>query len=268
MVTDQQEVTQVMGSQVQVAAGGIPTTIDREGRPSRWRRIRVWTLRLLAVAILLPVIQVALLRVIDPPFTAMMVFQSFEHLFAGESPFWSHDNVDRTDISRHMLAALVAAEDQRFWQHNGFDFKAIEQAQRDHARRPKKPMRGASTITQQVAKNVFLPPWRSFIRKGVEAYYTVLIEFMWPKERILEMYANIAEFAPGVYGVEEGAAFHFKKTADQLSPQQAALMAAVLPNPKRWKASKPSPYIRRRAARIQRQMYGIPTTDEEEGEPD
>ena len=268
-MTEQEQLTPVRNSQVLTAAGGVPEGVGRSKTgSSTWKRVRKWVLWVLLVACFGPVIQVALLRVIDPPFTAMVCFQSLSNLFSGEDLFWSHDNVDRDEMSRHVLAALVAAEDQRFWQHQGFDFKAIEQAQRDHERRLTRPLRGASTISQQVAKNLFLPPWRSFIRKGVEAYYTVLIEFMWPKERILEMYANIAEFAPGVYGVEAGARHHFNKSAKQLSPRQSALMAAVLPNPKRWTASKPSPYIRRRAARIQRQMYGIPTSVEEEGDPD
>jgi monofunctional biosynthetic peptidoglycan transglycosylase len=129
-------------------------------------------------------------------------------------------------------------------------------------------MRGASTISQQVAKNLFLPPIHSFIRKGVEAYYTVLIEFFWSKERILEMYGNIVELAPNVYGVEEGARYHFHKRAENLSTSEAAQLAAVLPNPIRWSASKPSAYIRRRESRIIRQMRGFPVTEEDDGEPD
>jgi monofunctional biosynthetic peptidoglycan transglycosylase len=198
----------------------------------------------------------------------MMVFRMFDHLFAGESVLWSHSNMSRGEISPYLYSAVVAGEDQRFFSHHGFDMVEIEKAQQAHARHPKRPMRGASTISQQVAKNLFLPPWHSFIRKGVEAYYTVLIELMWPKERILQMYANIAEFAPNVYGAEAGARFHFKRGASLLSQQQAAQMAAVLPNPTRWSASHPSGYIQRRAARILRQMRGMPTDEEEDGEPD
>lgn len=224
--------------------------------------------KLLALAIVIPIIQVASLRFIDPPMTTMMFFKAIGHLFSGEQVFWSHDNIDRSEMSRYVLMALVSGEDQRFWQHSGFDFKAIEEAQRYNERHPNRNMRGASTISQQVAKNLFLPPWRSFIRKGIEAYYTVLIEFMWPKHRILEMYANIAEFAPSVYGAQAAAEHHFKRDAGKLTAQQAALLAAVLPNPERWSASKPTSYIRRRAARIQRQMAGIPASIEEDGDPD
>ncbi len=198
----------------------------------------------------------------------MMVFRMFDHVFAGESVTWSHTNMGRTEISPYVYSAVVAGEDQRFYQHHGFDMVEIEKAQAAHTRHPKRPMRGASTISQQVAKNLFLPPCHSFIRKGIEAYYTVLIEFMWPKERILQTYANVAEFAPNVYGAEAGALFHFKRHAAQLSQQQAAQMAAVLPNPQRWSASHPSAYIQRRASRILRQMRGMPSDEEEDGEPD
>lgn len=241
---------------------------DASPKPSLGRRIFSFAWKALVFLIVFPVIQVAILRFIDPPLTTMMMFKAVEHLFEGEKVFWSHDNVDRSEMSKYTLMALVSAEDQRFWQHSGFDFKAIEEAQRYNERHPTKNMRGASTISQQVAKNLFLPPWRSIIRKLAEAYYTVLIELMWPKHRILEMYANVAEFAPSVYGAQAGAEHHFKKDAIKLTAQQAALMAAVLPNPERWSASKPTSYIRRRAARIQRQMSGIPTTLEEDGAPD
>ena len=204
----------------------------------------------------------------DPPITAMMVFQSIDRLFAGENILWHHTNLDRPEIPSAILSAVVAAEDQRFFAHNGFDLVEIAKVQREAERRNRPPKRGASTISQQVAKNLFLPPWRNFVRKGIEAYYTVLIELLWPKERILEMYANIVEFAPGVYGVEAAAKHHFKKPARKLSAMQCALLASVLPNPKRWSASKPSGYIQRRAGRIVRQMRGIPTSEDEDGDPD
>lgn len=248
-----------------MTAGGVTTDPDpsRKEIPKRHPVLK-WALRILVAIIVIPIIQVALLRFIDPPLTAMMFFKAMENVFSGERVVWSHDNVSRDEIHRSFYSALVAAEDQRFWQHNGFDLKEIDKAQRDHERRPKKPMRGASTISQQVAKNLFLPPWRSFIRKGIEAYYTLLIELMWPKQRILHMYANIVELAPNVYGAQEGARHHFKRSAKKLTPQQSSLLAAVLPNPARWSASKPTSYIRRRAARIQRQMQGIPTNIDEE----
>jgi monofunctional biosynthetic peptidoglycan transglycosylase len=198
----------------------------------------------------------------------MMLYQSIEHIFTGKGVVWSHANLSQKEISPYLYSAIIAGEDQRFFQHHGFDTAQIEAAIRSHERHPTRPMRGASTISQQVAKNLFLPPWHLFIRKGIEAYYTVLIELMWPKERILQMYANVAEFAPNIYGAEAGAMFHFKRHASRLSQQQAAQMAALLPNPERWNASHPSGYIQRRAARILRQMRGIPTDEEDDGEPD
>jgi monofunctional biosynthetic peptidoglycan transglycosylase len=254
---------------VAVGASEAPSIIATE-KPKRRLGKRIWSVawKLILLALIVPIIQVAILRFIDPPMTTMMFFKAVEHLFEGEQVFWSHDNVNADEMSRYMLMALVSAEDQRFWQHSGFDFKAIEEAQSYNERHPNRNMRGASTISQQVAKNLFLPPWRNFVRKGVEAYYTVLIELMWPKHRILEMYANIVEVAPSVYGAQAGARHHFKKDASKLTANQAALMAAVLPNPERWSASKPTSYIRRRAARIQRQMAGIPASVEEDGDPD
>ncbi len=235
---------------------------------SRRRNFLRWLLRFALAAFSIPIIQVVALRFTDPPVTTMMLFRAFDHLFAGESVLWSHTNVSRTNVAPALYKAIIAGEDQRFFVHHGFDIAEIQKAERAHERHPNRPMRGASTITQQTAKNLFLPPWHSFIRKGIEAYYTLLIEFIWPKMRILEVYGNIAEFAPNVYGAEAGAEFHFKRHARDLTPMQAALMAAVLPNPTRWSASHPSAYIQRRAARILRQMQGIPTDEEDDGSPD
>jgi len=250
---------------VGTASGG---TLAITPKPSLGKRIWKWIWRAALICLLLPVVQVFILKFINPPFTTMMFYQSMEHLFSGERVTWSHTNLSLSESSSSLFSAVVAGEDQRFFSHNGFDFVEIEKAQKAHERNPKKPLRGASTISQQVAKNLFLPPWRSFIRKGIEAYYTILIEWMWPKERILQMYSNVVEFAPNVYGAEEGALFHFKKHAKSLTPAQASLMAAVLPNPERWSASKPSAYIKRRAARIQRQMQGLPASEDEDGDPD
>ena len=250
--------------QSQLVAAGMPMleTPPRKSRAVRW----VW--RILILICVVPILQVAVLRFINPPVTTMMLWNAADHLFSGESIFWSHSNLTASRISPYLYSAIVAGEDQRFFQHHGFDTAQINEAIRQHERHPNRPMRGASTISQQVAKNLFLPPWHSFIRKGIEAYYTVMIELMWPKTRILQMYANTAQFGPNVYGAEAGAEFHFHRHAWQLTEQEAAQMAAVLPNPVRWSASHPSAYIQRRAARILRQMHGIPTSDDDEGEPD
>jgi len=192
---------------------------------------------------------VASLRFVNPPFTAMMLQQAM--------PLASieHDWVDRGGIAAAAAEAAIAAEDQRFLTHNGFDFASIEKALQDYL--DGDGLRGASTITQQVAKNLFLWPGRSFVRKGIEAYFTLLIEAFWPKERILEVYLNIAEFGPGVFGVEAAASRFFDATAAELTAEQAALLAAVLPSPRRLRAERPSDYVRSRQAWIGRQMRSL-----------
>jgi monofunctional biosynthetic peptidoglycan transglycosylase len=151
--------------------------------------------------------------------------------------------------------ALIAAEDQRFAGHFGFDIEAIEKAQRNNARGRK--VRGGSTISQQLAKNLFLWSGRSWIRKGIEAWYTLLIEAMWPKQRIIEVYANVVEFGDGVYGAQAAARSYFRKDASRLSASESARLAAVLPSPKRYSAVRPGPYVKRRARAIERQMRQI-----------
>ncbi len=198
----------------------------------------------------------------------MMLYKSIGNLFSGEQASFSHTNISWDEMPDSFIQAVIAGEDQKFFQHNGFDWDAIEQAKRDHERHPNRPMRGASTISQQTAKNLFLPPWRSFIRKGIEAYYTFLIEHLWSKQRIVQMYANIVELAPNIYGIEAGAEYHFHKPASKLTPGESAQLAAVLPNPIRWSASRPTPYIQRRSSRILRQMRGLPADEDEDGEPD
>jgi len=146
----------------------------------------------------------------------------------------------------------VAAEDQRFPDHNGFDLQAIEKARKHNERGGR--LRGASTISQQTAKNVFLWPSRDWVRKGLEVGYTGLIELVWGKRRIMEMYLNVAEWAPGVYGAEAASRHWFNKSAENLTAREAARLAAILPSPRRYKAASPGPYVRRRASRIQAAM--------------
>lgn len=158
-------------------------------------------------------------------------------------------------ISKQVPLAVVAAEDQKFPYHWGFDFESISTAfmKNKSGRR----IRGASTITQQVAKNLFLWSGKCYTRKGLEAYFTILLELLWPKQRILEMYVNIAEFGDGVYGVQAAAQKFFRKNADKLRPNEAALLAAVLPNPTRFKVDRPSRYIQSRKNWILRQMQQL-----------
>ena len=233
-----------------------------QARP-RWKRVLRWLVALPFVFALLTALQVLLLRFVDPPFSAFMVARQFEAIGAGD---WSHRTQyawrDFDAIAPALPVSLVAAEDQNFAAHHGFDFKAIEKARAHNqrmieraARRgtPVRRLRGASTISQQTAKNLFLWKGRSWVRKGLEAWYTVLVETLWSKRRILEVYANIAEFGDGTYGAQAAAQRFFGKDAARLTPAEAARLAAVLPSPRRYNAGKPGPYVQRRAAAIQRQ---------------
>ena len=168
---------------------------------------------------------------------------------------WRWRSLD--DISPRLVQAVIASEDSTFCAHNGFDMKAIERALQANARAEKRGsgrIRGGSTISQQTAKNVFLWPGRDWIRKGLEAGYTVAIETVWGKRRIMEVYLNVAEWAPGVYGAEAAAQHWFGKSADALTAREAARLAAILPSPRRYSASSPGPYVRRRTSRIQAAM--------------
>ncbi len=167
-------------------------------------------------------------------------------------PDWQHDWVPWSEISRHAAVAVIAAEDQKFLEHDGFDFEAIDKALTD-AQRGRR-LRGASTISQQVAKNLFLWSGQSWLRKGLETWFTLWIELLWPKQRILEVYLNSAEFGRGVWGVEAASRHFFGKPAARLNRPEAALLAAVLPNPKRFRVANPSPYVRQRQDWILWQM--------------
>jgi monofunctional biosynthetic peptidoglycan transglycosylase len=205
----------------------------------------------LLVGLLLSVTGVLVLRWLAPPFTAVMLHQPGP---VGELGFkW----VDRGDIAASAAHAVIAAEDQRFLAHNGIDFASLDAALDDY--RGGDGLRGASTITQQVAKNLFLWQGRSFARKALEAYFALLIETLWPKERILEVYLNVAELGPGVFGVEAAAGELFGASARDLTVPQAALLAAVLPNPQRLRAAQPSAYVRGRQAHIVTQMRLLET---------
>ena len=186
-----------------------------------------------------------------PPPTFLMVSRALE----GEGLSYRWRSLD--DISPRLVQAVIASEDSTFCAHNGFDMKAIERALQANARAEKRGsgrIRGGSTISQQTAKNVFLWPGRDWIRKGLEAGYTVAIETVWGKRRIMEVYLNVAEWAPGVYGAEAAAQHWFGKSADALTAREAARLAAILPSPRRYSASSPGPYVRRRTSRIQAAM--------------
>ncbi len=216
---------------------------QRGPRRWRWRRLALWVFTIL---VLLPLCCTLVLRVVPPIATPLMLLRLFE----GEG--LSKDWEPLEKISPHLPLALVAAEDNRFCEHRGFDVEAIREAW-EEARQGGR-MRGASTISMQTAKNVFLWDGRNYLRKGLEAYLTLYIETLWPKTRIIEIYMNVAEWAPGVYGAEAAARHHFGKAAADLSPREAALLAAVLPNPRAWSAGKPGNYVAGRASTIQRRV--------------
>jgi monofunctional biosynthetic peptidoglycan transglycosylase len=202
------------------------------------------------------VLAVVALRWVDPPFTAFMLESRVAALVTRDADYeFRQDWRDWNQISKNAALAVVASEDQMFPYHNGFDFKQIDKAL--EARERGRRVRGASTISQQVAKNLFLWPGQSWVRKGIEAGVTVLIEFAWSKQRILEVYLNIAEFGKGTYGAQAASRRFFRKDAARLSASEAALLAAVLPAPRRFRADAPSGYVRRRQAWIVRQMASL-----------
>ena len=213
------------------------TEIKTRGRP---------ILTALLILAMLPIGAVVIHRFVPPPTTLLMIKQAV----AGNGLDYQWRGLD--DISPRLVEAVIAAEDARFCEHRGFDFEAIEKALDSNARGRK--VRGGSTISQQTAKNVFLWPGRDWIRKGLEAGYTVLIETLWGKRRIMEVYLNVAEWAPGVYGAEAAARRWYGKSAADLTTREAARLAAILPSPRRYRAADPGPYVRRRASRIQAAM--------------
>ncbi|AKC88375.1 monofunctional biosynthetic peptidoglycan transglycosylase [Pseudoxanthomonas suwonensis] len=223
----------------------------RGGR--RLRRWLAWLLWLPLLFVVVTTLQVAVLRFVDPPVSVFMLARQGEAWRAGDWDFRvAYDWRDLDRISPWLPLAVIAAEDQNFASHAGFDLEAIEKAI-DHNARGKR-VRGGSTISQQVAKNLFLWQGRSWLRKGLEAWYTLLIELMWPKQRILEVYVNVAEFGDGIYGAQAAAHSYWRKDAADLTPEQSARLAAVLPSPRRYSATHPGPYVQRRSAWIQRQM--------------
>lgn len=221
--------------------------IKRTNWPRRAGRL---LLRAIGLFLLISVLLTTTYAWVPPPVTPLMLVRVFE----GN---WIHKDWESyDDISPNLVRAVIAAEDAKFCEHNGFDWQAIEKAWKRNQKA--KRIRGGSTISNQTAKNVFLWPDRSYIRKGFEYYFTGLIELTWSKKRVMEVYLNVAEFGPGIYGAEAAAEAHFGKTAKDLTRREAALLAAVLPNPIRWSASKPTGYIRGRAGTIQARMNDVP----------
>lgn len=210
------------------------------------------TFLLFAAFILSSLALVAVYKWLPIPLTPLMTWRVVENLSEGKPIRLQKTWMPLSEISPKAQSAVIAAEDFRFFEHKGFDWVAIEKALRHNERGRR--VRGGSTISQQVAKNVFLWPSRSWVRKGIEAYFTVLIEFIWGKQRIMEAYLNVVELGDGIYGVEAASQAFFKKSSSKLNSSEAALIAAVLPNPRKFLIAKPSSYTRFRQTMIQRRM--------------
>ncbi|MEY8849531.1 monofunctional biosynthetic peptidoglycan transglycosylase [Psychroserpens sp. XS_ASV72] len=222
------------------------------------KRIFKFLFKTLFWFVVLSVILVVVFKWAPVPTTPLMVIRSFEQTETSNKE-WKHDWVSIDKISPYLQLAVICSEDQNFMTHHGFDVKAIEKAYQDNKKG--KRVKGASTISQQTAKNIFLWPERSWLRKGFEAYFTFLIELIWSKERIMEVYLNSIEMGPGIYGAEAASQYWFKKSAWQLSKREASAIAAILPNPLNYKANPASRYIEQRKSWIITQMgyYGVLT---------
>jgi monofunctional biosynthetic peptidoglycan transglycosylase len=204
------------------------------------RRIFVW---LFVLVVVLPIAAVGVFRFVPPPVTALMLIR------VAQGHGWDYRWRGLGDISPTLAQAAIASEDARFCLHHGFEFAAMEKAMEHNDRRPNK-IRGGSTISQQTAKNVFLWPDRTYVRKGLEAYFTVLTEALWGKRRIMEVYLNVVEWGPGFYGAEAAAQHNFGHSAKHLSTSEAAHLVAILPSPLKWKAVNSGAYVQRRAGTV------------------
>ena len=200
------------------------------------------------------ILSVVALRFIPVYFTPLMFIRLGEQIVKGEEMKMRHSWVSLDEISPSLPLAVMASEDARFMEHHGFDFNAIEKAAKRNMRKKNKRKLGASTISQQTAKNVFLWPGRTWVRKGFEVYFTALIEMMWSKERIMEVYLNSIEMGDGIYGAEAVAQRHFHCSAKELSKAECAMIAVSLPNPRKFDSAHPSSYMRKRQSRILREM--------------
>lgn len=228
-------------------------------KKSLFKRIAIIAGKILLWFIIFSVIWVLAYRFINPPITFLMVQRNWERKADDKPAKTEHKWVKFEDISDNMKRAAVSAEDQLFLQHMGFDIKAIEKAYASNAKGKK--VKGGSTISQQTAKNVFLWSSRSYIRKGFEAYFTLLIELLWSKERILEVYLNVIEMGDGIYGAEAASQAYYGKSCTKLTKSESSLIAACFPNPRRWTPKKPTAYIRHRQYLIMRNMRRLGPLD-------
>jgi monofunctional biosynthetic peptidoglycan transglycosylase len=215
---------------------------DHAWRPKPW--LRRAAVVLFVVLLPVPVLSLLLFRFVPIPATPEMLLHVV--LLQPVHQRW----VPFASMPHALVQGVIAAEDQNFCRHNGFDWKSIDEALRSHKRHPRKPLRGASTISQQTARTIFLLPVRSWVRKGAEAYLTVLLEALWPKKRILTAYLNLVDWGHGNYGVEAAAEDYFHRPAQALSAGQSARLAAILPDPDNWRAADPGPYVVSRSSTI------------------
>jgi monofunctional biosynthetic peptidoglycan transglycosylase len=214
------------------------------------RALLRWVGRILLGALVASLVAVALLRFVDPPVTPLMLLRLTQGAVHGRWVGIDRSWVDLDDVSPALLRSVIVAEDARFFVHHGVDFAELERARDFNERQRGKRVRGASTITMQCARSTFLWTGRTWVRKGLEVYFTALLELLWSKRRILEVYVNVVEWGDGVYGIGAASERAFGVPAARLTAQQAALLAAVLPSPRKWSAAAPSTYVRGRAARI------------------
>lgn len=205
------------------------------------QRVAGWLRRiviaLVVLLVLVPVLLLLLFRFLPVPFTPQIAIG----FLSGDAVRYQWREMG--DISPHLAKTVIGGEDEKFCRHHGFDWQSIDQAIKSHERHPRKQLRGASTLTQQAARSLFLVPWRSWVRKGIEAYITVLMEVLWPKRRILTAYLNLVDWGHGYFGAEAAARGYFHKPASALTPRQAARLAAILPDPEGWHAVHPGPYV-------------------------
>ena len=219
-----------------------------------WKRIKRILLWIVVAFFASTILSVIVLRWVPVFFTPLMFIRVVQQVSDGKEMTMHHHWVPLEEISPSLSLAVMSSEDARFLEHHGFDYKAIEHAAIRNMKHPEKRKIGASTISQQTAKNVFLWPGRSWLRKGFEVYFTFLIELFWSKERIMEVYLNSIEMGDGIYGASAVAEWHFHKEASQLTREQCALIAATLPNPLRYNSAHPSAYVQKRQKRILHEM--------------
>lgn len=226
--------------------------MGQTGKPSRVQKVKKLIYRIIRLGLIFffgsSIFFTLLFRFINPPATPLMMVRVVENIADGKRPSITKDWMKLSDISPNLVLAVIASEDNNFETHYGVDIKAIEKAQKLNAK--SKKIRGASTISQQTAKNVFLWQARTYLRKGIELYFTGLIELVWGKKRIMEVYLNVIEMGDGIYGAEAASQYYFHKPAKNLTRDEAASIAAVLPNPRRWRPDKPTAYVQRTKSRI------------------